>query len=116
MSRSTSASWARSPRWTSSISRRTSSVFSDAITPAWRERIGLKGLLRALRNEAPRWASMLPQLPRLVHRALADDRVGRIEYALDDLIRLQRRRTRVLEWIALLLAAALAWAVFLTAV
>jgi len=31
----------------------------------------LKGLLRALRNEAPRWATMLPQLPRLVHRALA---------------------------------------------
>jgi len=76
----------------------------------------LKGLLRALRNEAPRWATMLPQLPRLVHRALADDRIGRIECALDDLIRLQRRRTRVLEWIVLLLAAALAWAVFLTAV
>src|SRR5256885_7856572 len=30
-----------------------------------REQIGLKGLLRALRNEAPRWATMLPQLPRL---------------------------------------------------
>src|SRR5467141_77012 len=39
-----------------------------------REQIGLKGLLRALRNEAPRWATMLPQLPRLVHRALAGDR------------------------------------------
>ena len=81
-----------------------------------REQIGLKGLLRTLRNEAPRWATMLPQLPRLLHRALADDRVGRIERALDDLVRLQRRRTRVLEWIVLLLAAALAWAVFLTAV
>ncbi len=81
-----------------------------------REQIGLKGLLRALRNEAPRWATMLPQLPRLLHRALAGDRVERIERLLDDLIRLQRRRTRVLEWIVLLLAAALAWAVFFTAV
>jgi ubiquinone biosynthesis protein len=81
-----------------------------------REQIGLKGLLRTLRNEAPRWATMLPQLPRLAHRALAGDRIERIERLLDDLIRLQRRRTRVLEWIVLLLAAALAWAVFFTAV
>ena len=81
-----------------------------------REQIGLKGLLRTLRNEAPRWATMLPQLPRLLHRTLAGDRVERIERLLDDLIGLQRRRTRVLEWIVLLLAAALAWAVFFTAV
>jgi ubiquinone biosynthesis protein len=80
-----------------------------------REQIGLKGLLRTLRNEAPRWATMLPQLPRLLHRALAGDRVERIERLLDDLIGLQRRRTRVLEWIVLLLAAVLAWAVFFTA-
>src|SRR5258708_9235496 len=79
-----------------------------------REQIGLKGLLRTLRNEAPRWATMLPQMPRLLHRALADDRVGRIECALEDLIRLQRRRTRVLEWIVLLLPAPPAWAVFFT--
>jgi hypothetical protein len=52
----------------------------------------------------------------LVHRALAGDRVERIERALEELIRLQRRRTRVLEWIVLLLAVALAWAVFFTAV
>ena len=59
---------------------------------------------------------MLPQLPRLLHHALADDRVGHIERALEELLVLQRRRTRVLEWIVLLLAAALAWAVFFTAV
>src|SRR5712664_2130692 len=53
-----------------------------------REQIGLKGLLRTLRNEAPRWATMLPQMPRLLHRALAGDGVERIERLLDDLIRL----------------------------
>jgi ubiquinone biosynthesis protein len=76
-----------------------------------REQVGLKGLLRALRNEAPRWATMLPQLPRLLHRALADDRVGRIERALEELLVLQRRRNRLIAVALGLLAGALAWAV-----
>ena len=75
-----------------------------------REQVGLKGLLRALRNEAPRWATMLPQLPRLLHRALADDRVGRIERALEELLVLQRRRNRLIGVAVALLALALGWA------
>ena len=81
-----------------------------------REQIGLKGLLRALRNEAPRWATMLPQLPRLVHRALAGDRVERIEQMLADLLAVERRRNRLIGLAVALLALALAWAAFLTAV
>jgi ubiquinone biosynthesis protein len=81
-----------------------------------REQIGLKGLLRALRNEAPRWATMLPQLPRLVHRALAGDRVERIEQTLADLLAVERRRNRLIGLAVALLALALAWAAFLTAV
>ncbi|HEX4798725.1 MAG TPA: ubiquinone biosynthesis regulatory protein kinase UbiB [Burkholderiales bacterium] len=72
-----------------------------------REQVGLKGLLRAVRNEAPRWATMLPQLPRLLHRALAGDRVERIERMLDDLLKLQRRRNRLLGLAVALLALAL---------
>jgi ubiquinone biosynthesis protein len=72
-----------------------------------REQIGLKGLLRALRNEAPRWATMLPQLPRLLHHALADDRVGHIEHALEELLVLQRRRNRMIGVAVALLALAL---------
>jgi ubiquinone biosynthesis protein len=78
-----------------------------------REQVGLKGLLRALRNEAPRWATMLPQLPRLLHRALADDRVGRIERALDELLAVERRRNTMMAItvaIAAIAAAALIWA------
>ena len=79
-----------------------------------REQIGLKGLLRALRNEAPRWATMLPQLPRLLHRALAGDRVERIEKMLDELLELERRRNRLIGVALALLAGALALAAFLS--
>jgi ubiquinone biosynthesis protein len=79
-----------------------------------REQIGLKGLLRALRSEAPRWAAMLPQLPRLLHRALADDRVGRIERSLEELLVLQRWRNRMIGIAVAMLALALAWAVVST--
>ena len=79
-----------------------------------REQIGLRGLLRSLHNEAPRWATVLPQLPRLLHRVLADDRVGRIEHALEELLALERRRNRLLGLAVGLLALALAWAVILS--
>ena len=79
-----------------------------------REQVGFKGLLRALRSEAPHWATMLPQLPRLVHRVLADDRVGRIERALTELLALERRRNRMIAAGVALLALALAWAVYLS--
>ena len=41
-----------------------------------REQVGWRGFVRSLRQEAPYWAGTLPQLPRLVHRALAEDRLG----------------------------------------
>ncbi len=72
-----------------------------------REQLGLKGLLRAVRNEAPRWATMLPQLPRLLHRALAGDRVERIEGMLGELLVLERRRNRMIGVAVALLALAL---------
>jgi ubiquinone biosynthesis protein len=79
-----------------------------------REQIGLKGLLRTLRNEAPRWATMLPQLPRLLHRALAGDRVEGIEQMLGELLELERRRNRLIGVAVTFLALALAWAAVLT--
>jgi ubiquinone biosynthesis protein len=77
------------------------------------EQIGLKGLLRTIRNEAPRWATMLPQLPRLLHRALAADRVERIEDLLGKLLVLERRRNRMIGVAVALLALALILAVAL---
>jgi ubiquinone biosynthesis protein len=75
-----------------------------------REQVGFKGLLRTLRREAPHWATMLPQLPRLLHRALADDRVGRIERALEELLAVERWRNRMMGIAIAIAAIALAWA------
>ena len=69
------------------------------------EQIGWRGLLKSLRHEAPYWASMLPQLPRLAHRLLADDRLGAIEAGLERLAEVGRRRNRLLALLAGLVIA-----------
>lgn len=73
-----------------------------------REQVGWRGLVRALRHEAPFWATTLPQLPRLVHRALADDRLGAVHAALERLAQQNARRNRLLAVLVALLAAAVA--------
>jgi len=72
------------------------------------EQIGWRGLLKALRREAPYWATTLPQLPRLVHRAVAEDRLGAIERALARLGAQNARRNGLLAALIALLAALLA--------
>jgi ubiquinone biosynthesis protein len=67
------------------------------------EQVGVRGLLRQLRDEAPLWARTLPQLPRLVHHILADDAPGRIERAINRLESTQRRQSIVLAIIAVAL-------------
>ena len=69
------------------------------------EQVGVRGLIRNLRDEAPLWARTLPQLPRLVHRVLNDDPAGRIDLALRRIEDAQRRQTRVLGVIAALFLA-----------
>ena len=71
------------------------------------EQIGWRGLLRGLRREAPAWAQTLPAIPRLVHRLLAEDRIGRLEAALERLTEQARRRNRLLAALLVLAAAAL---------
>jgi ubiquinone biosynthesis protein len=56
------------------------------------EQIGWRGFLRAIRNEAPFWAATLPQLPRLVHRALAADRLGTLQESVERLAEENARR------------------------
>ena len=64
----------------------------------------MRGFARRLREEAPRWSVILPQLPRLVHRALEGEPAGRLEQALDRIAEEQRRQANVLRAIAILLA------------
>jgi ubiquinone biosynthesis protein len=66
------------------------------------EQIGWRGFVRNLKHEAPYWASSLPQLPRLVHRALADDRIGALRQSIDRLAAENARRNDLL--VALLVA------------
>jgi ubiquinone biosynthesis protein len=67
-----------------------------------REQVGWRGLVRTIGHEAPFWAATLPQLPRLVHRALAEDRLGALQFAVERLARQNARRNRLM---AALLAA-----------
>ncbi|MGQ0651597.1 MAG: ubiquinone biosynthesis regulatory protein kinase UbiB [Betaproteobacteria bacterium] len=41
------------------------------------EQLGWRAFLRSVRHEAPQWAGMLPELPRLMHRALAAEPLER---------------------------------------
>jgi ubiquinone biosynthesis protein len=76
------------------------------------EQVGLRGLVRQLRDEAPLWARTLPQVPRLMHRILADDAPRRIESAIDRLQATQRRQSAVLAIIAAALLVLIVGAFF----
>jgi ubiquinone biosynthesis protein len=71
------------------------------------EQIGWRGFVRTLRREAPYWASTLPQVPRLVHRALVEDRLGPLRLAVERLAEEQARRNRLLAILVALAAVAL---------
>jgi ubiquinone biosynthesis protein len=60
------------------------------------EQVGWRGLVRSLRQEAPYWASTLPQIPRLVHRALSEDRLGPLRSAVERLAAENSRRNDIL--------------------
>ena len=64
------------------------------------EQIGIQGMIERLKAEAPRFTHILPQLPRLVHRALSQ--AAEPMSANDELLRLlvveQRRTNRMLSF------------------
>ena len=69
------------------------------------EQVGWRGLLRTVRHEAPFWAQTLPALPRLVHRLLAEDRMGGLQAALERLEAQNRRRNALLAGLLAVAAA-----------
>jgi ubiquinone biosynthesis protein len=73
------------------------------------EQVGWRGFFKALRAEAPRYASILPQLPRLLHQRLQSDSASRNEEALRKLLRQQRRINNLLSLVSLLLTGLVAW-------
>ncbi|MFO0444863.1 MAG: ubiquinone biosynthesis regulatory protein kinase UbiB [Betaproteobacteria bacterium] len=82
------------------------------------EQVGWRGLAARLEREAPRYAQLLPALPRLLHEVLRRQSQPPQDQALRELVAEQRRIRRLLQavvWGAagLLLAAATALAVLL---
>ncbi|MEW6590869.1 MAG: ubiquinone biosynthesis regulatory protein kinase UbiB [Pseudomonadota bacterium] len=69
------------------------------------EQIGFRALVKNLKAEAPKWAALLPQLPRLAHHALNANRLAQLEAGLTLMLRQQQARNRWLGAIAGLLAA-----------
>ena len=69
------------------------------------EQMGWRALVKNIQNEAPKWAALLPQLPRLAHQALNENRLDQLEAGLTLMLQQQHARNRWLGVIAGLLAA-----------
>jgi ubiquinone biosynthesis protein len=67
------------------------------------EQLGWRAVLNSVKDESPVWARALPQLPRLVHRALRQEGAVRLEPVLNRLVTVQRRQNRLLTLIVALL-------------
>jgi len=71
------------------------------------EQVGWRGLLKAIQREAPFWAATLPQLPRLLHQALSEDRLAPLQAALEKLADENARRNDLLSAFLVVLTAGL---------
>jgi ubiquinone biosynthesis protein len=78
------------------------------------EQVGWRGLIRRIRQEAPYWSTLLPQLPRLIHRALTEDRVQALKQELQQLRVEHKEQNKWLSIIAALLATMLALLILYT--
>ncbi|HEX3139560.1 MAG TPA: ubiquinone biosynthesis regulatory protein kinase UbiB, partial [Rhizobacter sp.] len=74
------------------------------------EQVGWRGLLERLKKEAPHYAQLLPELPRLMHQALQSQQRGQETQLMQALLLEQRRTNRLLRlaaWAGLVLASGL---------
>ncbi|PWT76764.1 MAG: ubiquinone biosynthesis regulatory protein kinase UbiB [Proteobacteria bacterium] len=71
------------------------------------EQIGWRAVVRHLREEAPQWTVLLPQLPRLLHRRLSELPRPALRERLESISHEQRRQRRWLVWLTVLVVAAL---------
>jgi ubiquinone biosynthesis protein len=77
------------------------------------EQLGWRGWVRMFKEEAPYWGNLIPQLPRLAHQALKDNRLAKLENSFELLLSEQRRRNRWLSVIVVLLGVLLAREIWL---
>ncbi|MBI3903936.1 MAG: ubiquinone biosynthesis regulatory protein kinase UbiB [Nitrosomonadales bacterium] len=60
------------------------------------EQVGWRGFLKTLKAEAPHYATLLPQLPRLLHQRLNENPLTQVEVLLGELLEQHKRRNRLL--------------------
>ena len=73
------------------------------------EQVGWRGFLKTLKAEVPHYATLLPQLPRLLHQRLHENPTAGIEQTMLQLLALQKRRNTLLMVIAGILLLQLGW-------
>ena len=74
------------------------------------EQVGWRGLLKSLREEAPHYATLLPQLPRLLHQRLHEKNLRtQLDGTLRQLLVQQERRNTWLMVIAVILLLQMVW-------
>ena len=78
------------------------------------EQVGWRGFFKTLRAEAPHYATLLPQLPRLLHHRLQENPNAQIELVLRELVQQQQQRNQLLRLVAGLLILFVLWSVFIT--
>ncbi|HEY6898841.1 MAG TPA: ubiquinone biosynthesis regulatory protein kinase UbiB [Rhodocyclaceae bacterium] len=66
------------------------------------EQVGWRGLLRNVKREAPRWAALIPALPRLINQALVEREPAKVLALLESVRDEARQRNR---WLALIAVA-----------
>ena len=76
------------------------------------EQVGWRGFLKTLKAEAPNYATLLPQLPRLLHRYLSNDTAGRNDELLQKILAQQKRYNALLAMIGLILLGLVAFEIF----
>jgi ubiquinone biosynthesis protein len=62
------------------------------------EQVGWRALVKGVQEEAPLWAATLPQWPRLIHRALAEDGVAPLKQELE-VLRAEQQELRKSLWL-----------------
>ncbi len=73
------------------------------------EQIGVRGFASRVQKEAPNWAIILPEFPRLLHQVLSEKRTHELEKLMTIMVIEEKRQNRLLILIALLLIGLLVW-------
>jgi ubiquinone biosynthesis protein len=76
------------------------------------EQVGWRGFIKSLRAEAPNYATVIPQLPRLLHRYLSENETERNNEMLQRILEQEKRYNTLLTLVGLILLCILVWEMY----